>query len=334
MRNVTDRNIKDIFLQHGFKEKPQADGAYNLNPYVFEAARALLAFAAPVPPAGDVEVLASLGLTLAVLNEAFNAQDSTERLANMDVPRVMRSAFKDFERVKTEATRLTAELTLERTRADVAVADCNDAEAAGRKVSLLLSERTAERDGLLAEIERFKDLAMCNENATKRMLLDQVRPLRSELTKARELLAARPAIDAKALHAVLSALCGPVHHIRELQVCRDLPDSPIDQLQREFNDWIATPTTHNADESCGQDAEAAKGERDPRCCCPPKGFQEAWAAGPCPVHMGLRTIGESLLKENQRLKHPHFKCLACGEFHEGMIGLPCPNMTPYSEVKP
>jgi hypothetical protein len=40
---VTDRQIKDLFLAHGFKEKPQADGAYNLNPYVFEAARALLA---------------------------------------------------------------------------------------------------------------------------------------------------------------------------------------------------------------------------------------------------------------------------------------------------
>jgi len=65
MKNVTDRNIKDIFLQAGFKEKPQADGAYNLNPYVFEAARALLEFAAaPVPPAGDVEVRAHIIRTL------------------------------------------------------------------------------------------------------------------------------------------------------------------------------------------------------------------------------------------------------------------------------
>lgn len=64
---------------------------------------------APVPPAGDVEVLASLGLTLAVLHEAFNAPDSAERLGNMDVPRVMRGAFGDFERIKTEVTRLTAE---------------------------------------------------------------------------------------------------------------------------------------------------------------------------------------------------------------------------------
>lgn len=45
-RKVTDRDIKEIFLANGFKEKPQDDGSYNLNDYVFTAARALLEFAA------------------------------------------------------------------------------------------------------------------------------------------------------------------------------------------------------------------------------------------------------------------------------------------------
>lgn len=46
--------------------------------------------------------------------------------------------------------RLTAERDAERRRADVAVADANAADAAGNKVSELLSNRTAERDALQA----------------------------------------------------------------------------------------------------------------------------------------------------------------------------------------
>ena len=44
--------------------------------------------------------------------------------------------------------RVTAERDAERRRADVAVADANAADAAGKKVSELLSNRTAERDAL------------------------------------------------------------------------------------------------------------------------------------------------------------------------------------------
>jgi hypothetical protein len=42
-------------------------------------------------------------------------------------------------------------------------------------------------------------------------------------------------VDAAALRQVLQALNGPGHHIRELQVCRGLPDSPIEKLVAEFN---------------------------------------------------------------------------------------------------
>ena len=45
----------------------------------------------------------------------------------------------------------------------------------------------------------------------------------------------KASVDADALRQVLQALIGPVHHIRELQVCRGLPDSPIDKLMAEFN---------------------------------------------------------------------------------------------------
>lgn len=42
-------------------------------------------------------------------------------------------------------------------------------------------------------------------------------------------------VDLDALSQVLQALAGPAHHIRELQVCRGLPGSPIEKLIAEFN---------------------------------------------------------------------------------------------------
>lgn len=42
---ITDERIKAICLAHGYKEKRQEDGSMDLNPYVYAAARALLAAA-------------------------------------------------------------------------------------------------------------------------------------------------------------------------------------------------------------------------------------------------------------------------------------------------
>lgn len=39
----------------------------------------------------------------------------------------------------------------------------------------------------------------------------------------------------------------------------------------------------------------------------------------------------ALSLENQRITPARFKCLACGEYHEGSGNLPCPKMTPYAE---
>lgn len=39
---MTRDHIKAVFLANGFKEKPQADGQLDLNPYVYTAAEALL----------------------------------------------------------------------------------------------------------------------------------------------------------------------------------------------------------------------------------------------------------------------------------------------------
>lgn len=44
-------------------------------------------------------------------------------------------------------------------------------------------------------------------------------------------------VDAEALRQILQALIGPPHHIRELQVLRSLPDSPITTLVSAYQEW-------------------------------------------------------------------------------------------------
>lgn len=41
---ISDETIKRIFIQNGFKEKRQSDGKYDLNPYVYQAARELIKY--------------------------------------------------------------------------------------------------------------------------------------------------------------------------------------------------------------------------------------------------------------------------------------------------
>lgn len=43
---------------------------------------------------------------------------------------------------------------------------------------------------------------------------------------------------------------------------------------------------------------------------------------------------EALKMENQRIEPARFKCLACGDYHDGSGNLPCPKMSPMSGVKP
>lgn len=60
-------------------------------------------------------------------------------------------------------------------------------------------------------------------------------------------------VDAAALRAVLVALNGQGHQIRELQVLRGslFLDSPIDKLTAEFNEWVGSQAASAAQEKQG-----------------------------------------------------------------------------------
>lgn len=49
-------------------------------------------------------------------------------------------------------------------------------------------------------------------------------------------------VDREALRAVLTAVTGEPHYIRELQATMSLPDSPVMKLIRDFNASVAYKT--------------------------------------------------------------------------------------------
>lgn len=55
---MNKQDIKALFLAHGYKEKQQPDGSMDLNPYVYEAAQALIARVASIMghPVGEAVI--------------------------------------------------------------------------------------------------------------------------------------------------------------------------------------------------------------------------------------------------------------------------------------
>jgi len=112
-----------------------------------------------------------------------------------------------------------------------------------------------ERDGLLADVNALtehRDELKMQRDRWVRMHNN----LQSELTKARELLSAN-ATDFEGIRRALASF----HKENQEQWCGYLDDSLGICLFRikEMAAYLAIPIAHNADESCGQDAEAAKG---------------------------------------------------------------------------
>ncbi len=65
--------------------------------------------------------------------------------------------------------------------------------------------------------------------------LDKEQMRQAGWVRAPQEVEGKASVDADALRQVLQALIGQPHYIRELQVCRGLPGSPIDKLVAEFN---------------------------------------------------------------------------------------------------
>jgi hypothetical protein len=53
-----------------------------------------------------------------------------------------------------------------------------------------------------------------------------------------------------------------------------------------------------------------------------------------PAEPGANEVAKKALSfENQRIQPARFKCLACGDYHEGSGNLPCPKMLPMSVIR-
>ncbi|WP_256806455.1 hypothetical protein [Pseudomonas kurunegalensis] len=61
--------------------------------------------------------------------------------------------------------------------------------------------------------------------------------------------------------------------------------------------WPSTPLAIKINAALSASAEPSApveiDERTEGCCCPPKGYNGLWAAGPCPVHQGLRKLEQA-----------------------------------------
>jgi len=124
---------------------------------------------------------------------------------------------------------------------------------------------TAERDGLLEAAQSMDSMISTIAKAVgdetglmwqkiQRAFLVEIPQMKSELTKARGLLRRMTtdyACCLEAGHERITALGGDCDSVEKM-----LDDNRDYAEARAF---LATPIAHNVDESCGQDAEAAKG---------------------------------------------------------------------------
>jgi hypothetical protein len=175
--------------------------------------RAMLA-AAPVPPAGDVEVIQAFRSVVGGINGL--SWEYSSKL-NLPAPSKHGEVIELVDRA--HVTRLTAER-----------------DEARRQVQLL-----NEAGEFLDDVSQGVEDKLRAENAT----------LQSELTKARELLNTLYGASLEMLRIAGIANQGSKAYNRAIT---NLHESVTSVAARQ----AATPIAHNVDESCGQDAEAAK----------------------------------------------------------------------------
>lgn len=91
------------------------------------------------------------------------------------------------------------------------------------------------RNSLFTRVEAERDALLQRLNVADQRI-DDLQHERSQILE----------VNPHSLRAVLTALVGAPHEIREIQACRGLPDNAIDQLLREYNAWVETPAPTNS----------------------------------------------------------------------------------------
>jgi hypothetical protein len=144
-----------------------------------------------------------------------------------------------------------------------------------------------------AEVERLRtELDLRTQEREK--FLGWCRDARAESTKLRAQLAERDALLQEIrrkpglfsgdfilrLDETLSASAEP----RPFRT----PDCP-DCACVQDGQCLCSPSKPSAEPSAPVEID----ERPEGCCCPPKGYNGLWAAGPCPVHQGLRKLEQA-----------------------------------------
>lgn len=233
------------------------DAAAKVEEDGYDAMHKAMLAAAPVPPAGDVEVL-----TNKQIREKRYAEDQ---------------AFHSWAFNKKGAA-------IGRMKGQVAGLEAWHAR--GEIADAEVTRLTAERDGLRAEL--------CARAGQIGSLAGERDAAHSELTKARELL--KGAFEL---------------------ACRGsaIPRYFIDDMDKFFREerQPATPIAHNVDESCGQDAEAAKCARCEASTvenCDEKGCGFLGAGNGAPAAKGCNACGapSEFQKDTQGL----IFCTNCG----------------------
>lgn len=169
-----------------------------------------LRVSAELPPAGgEIEVLAVV---------ALGGYFSSEELGNIDIQPRMAA----LEQIQQDVVRTDADEHLE--LVDRA------------HVIRLQAELTELRESLV-----FRNSLMGRTRAEREALQQRLNIADQKINDLEHAQGQCLEVNPTSLRALLVAVTGAPHEIREIQACRGIPDNPIDQLLREYNDWVYAP---------------------------------------------------------------------------------------------
>ena len=130
-----------------------------------------------------------------------------------------------------------------------------------------------------------------------------------------------------------AAISRRTHRVRELEALLTAADERADVAASLIQRYVANFDTEI---ECYEDIQPNDLEHD-QVLTDMRGFLAALKpseGGSDEYRKSCEVAHKALSLENQRITPARFKCLACGEYHEGSGNLPCPSMSPYSRIEP